>query len=266
MLKAGNFHLLRKVKNWKRDKTEKTKTSSCKWSGMLWKAAVKLKILIRNFVWFFMGFFPLWVLFRLVPTTTSREGGLCRSQHLCKEELGGCIWSCRITGVTAEWSIIPMDLPMTAWAEWQRRKHQTNVCPNTRNQGAAQDYSMEKTSPPESHVLKNTQKCPSLAWIRCSSEEMLFAGTSQHLARPGEGTLVFPLCKFWSPISKLCSLSNLLILHCQTNLFCWKKLLGLSSSQVHPASCCTDSWAGRALTMSQALEEIKLGCFFSQWK
>lgn len=159
-----------------------------------------------------------------------------------------------------------MDLLMTVWAEWQRRKNQTNVCPNTRNQGAAQDYSMEKTSPPESHVLKNTQKCPSLAWIQHSSEEMLAAGTWQHLERPGEGTFVFPLCKFWLPISKLCSLSNLLILHCQTNLFCCKKLLGLSSSQVHPASCCTDSWAGRALTMSQALEGIKLGWFFQSVK
>lgn len=116
MLKAGNFHLLRKVKNWKRDKTEKTKTSSCKWSGMLWKAAVKLKILIRNFVWFFMGFFPLWVLFRLAPTTTSREGGLCRSQHLCKEELGG-------TPEAAELQESLQNDPLSLWiSQWLREQ------------------------------------------------------------------------------------------------------------------------------------------------
>lgn len=219
------------------------------------KSSCEVKNIDQGFCLFFHGLFSPWVLFRLKRRWL---GGLCRSQHICKEELGGAPEAAELqeslqSSLHCSMIHYPYGSPNDCVStEWQRRKNQ--------------DYSMAKTSPPESHVLKNIQKCPSLARIQHSSEEMLVAGTSQHLARPGEGTLVFPLCKFSSPISKLCLLLNLLILHCQTNLFCCKELLGLSSSQVHPASCCADSWAGRALTMSQALKGIKYGCFFSQWR
>lgn len=165
-----------------------------------------------------MGFFPFgsyldwlqlqpWEKVVCVDLSTSARRSLEGHQNLQNYRS-----HCRARS-TAPWSTIPMDLLTRHEHSDRVGKKQTNVCPNTRNQGPAQDYSMAKTSSPESCVLKTIQNRLSLAWILRSSEEMLTAGTSQHLARPREGTLVFPLCKSWLPISKPCSLLNLLILH-----------------------------------------------------